>query len=72
MAGSVLTDPVEVARRAVGIVVDHQVTAVDGTSITMAASSICVHGDTPGAEMLARRVRGAVESAGVRLLPFVT
>jgi len=72
VAGSVLTDPVEVARRAVGIVVDHQVTAVDGTSITMAASSICVHGDTPGAEMLARHVRGALERAGVTLLPFVT
>ena len=38
----------------------------------MAASSICVHGDTPGAELLARRVPGALESAGVTLRPFVT
>ena len=67
--GAVLTDPEEVARRAVGIAVDHAVRAVDGTMISLAASSICVHGDTPGADALARRVRRALEDAGVALVP---
>lgn len=71
-AGSVLTDPGEAVRQAVAIAVDHRVRAVDGTTIDLDASSICVHGDTPGAGMLARRVREALESAGVTLLPFVT
>ncbi len=72
VAGSVLTDPGEVARRAVAIARDRRVTAVDGTTISLEASSICVHGDTPGAAALARHVRQALEAAGVTLLPFVT
>jgi UPF0271 protein len=70
--GAVLTDPDEVAARAVGIAVDRRVRAVDGTTIALEASSICVHGDTPGAEVLARGVRQALEAAGVTLLPFVS
>ena len=71
-AGSVLTDPDVVARQAVAIALDRHVTADDGTTIDLDASSICVHGDTPGAGALARRVRQALEGAGVTLLPFVT
>jgi UPF0271 protein len=70
--GAVLTDPDEVARRALGIAVDHRVSAVDGTMISLAPSSICVHGDTPGADVLARHVRRALEGAGVAVLPFVS
>ena len=72
VAGSLLTDPDEVARRAVGIVVDGHVRATDGTAVSLAASSICVHGDTPGAAVLARRVRQALEEAGVTLVPFAS
>jgi len=32
--------------------------------------SLCVHGDTPGASALARRVREALEAEGVELRPF--
>lgn len=72
VAGAVLTDPEEVARRAVAIAVEHRVRATDGTTIAVTASSICVHGDTPGAEVLARRVRRALEDVGVALIPFVS
>jgi 5-oxoprolinase (ATP-hydrolysing) subunit A len=68
--GSVLTDAGEVARRALGIVLDHEVAALDGSTIALGASSICVHGDTPGAPMLARHVRRALEDAGVVLVAF--
>ena len=43
------------SRRAVTIAVDHRVTAVDGTTVDLVASSICVHGDTPGAAGMAGR-----------------
>jgi UPF0271 protein len=69
--GAVLTDPVDVARRAVGIAVEHRLRAVDGTTINVTASSICVHGDTPGAAIVARAVRRALEGAGVAVVPFV-
>jgi UPF0271 protein len=69
-AGAVLTDADEVARRALSIAVDQRVTALDGTEVALAAASICVHGDTPGAATLARAVRRALEAAGVVLAPF--
>ena len=72
VAGAVLTDPEEVARRAVAIAMEHRVPAADGTTIAVTASSICLHGDTPGAELLARRVRRALEDVGVALIPFVS
>jgi UPF0271 protein len=71
VAGSVLTDPGAVVRQAVAIALGHRVTAVDGTEIQLDASSICVHGDTPGAGPLAHDVRAALERAGVTVAPFV-
>jgi len=72
LPGAVLTDPAEVARRALRLAVDHEVTTVEGTVISLTASSICVHGDTPGAGEAARQVRTTLEGAGVTLLPFVS
>ncbi|GLW07948.1 UPF0271 protein [Microtetraspora sp. NBRC 13810] len=68
--GSVLHDPAEVTARAVTMAVDHTVTASDGSAIPVEARSICVHGDTPGAVGLARRVRDSLTAAGVSLRPF--
>jgi len=68
--GAVLGDPDEVARRAVSIATGRGVTALDGSPVALAAASICLHGDTPGADGLARHVRRALEAAGVELAPF--
>jgi len=70
--GSVLTDPDEVAQRAVRIAVDNEVVAVDGSVVSLRVRSICVHGDTPGAVDLARAVRSALDAAGVGVYRFVT
>lgn len=69
-AGSVLTDPDEVAARAVALAVEHRVEAIDGSQIAVSASSICVHGDTPGAAVLAHRVHQALSDAGLTLRAF--
>ena len=69
-AGSVLTDPDEVAERAVRIAVDSEIVAVDGTVVSVRARSICVHSDTPGAVGLARSVRSALDAAGVGVHRF--
>jgi 5-oxoprolinase (ATP-hydrolysing) subunit A len=68
--GAVLTDADEVAARAVRMATDHQVVAVDGSIVSMAATSFCVHGDTPGALTLAQKVRGALTAAGFTLRSF--
>lgn len=68
--GAVITDADEVAERVVAMATGREITASDGSPVVVGAASICVHGDTPGAVDLARRVRAAVEAAGVELAPF--
>jgi UPF0271 protein len=63
-------EPSAVADRAVRMAVEGIVVAVDGSLVPCAVSSICVHGDTPGAVNLAVRVRAALHSAGLTLMPF--
>jgi UPF0271 protein len=43
---------------------------VDGDDVAVAAESVCVHGDSPGAVAMAAAVRAALEDAGVELRPF--
>jgi len=67
--GAVLTDPAEVAARAVRMAAG-SVLATDGTELPLDAVSTCVHGDTPQAAALARAVREALAAAGVTVAPF--
>jgi 5-oxoprolinase (ATP-hydrolysing) subunit A len=69
--GAVLDDAEEVAARMLRLVTSGLVTAVDGTDVAVQADSVCVHGDTPGAVAMARRVRGTLADAGVELRSFV-
>jgi UPF0271 protein len=68
--GAVLHDPIAIARRAVTIACDGQVTAEDGSVIDLTPASLCVHGDTPGAVHIAHAVRAALTEAGIELAPF--
>ena len=69
--GAVLDDEAAIVARARRLAVDGEVVAVDGTVLQVAAESLCVHGDTPGAVQLVRAVRSALTAAGVGLAPFV-
>ncbi|MER5293621.1 5-oxoprolinase subunit PxpA [Streptomyces pharetrae] len=68
--GAVLTDPEAVVERSVSLARSGTVTARSGRPIEVRARSLCLHGDTPGAVELARRVRARLESAGVRVEAF--
>lgn len=68
--GAVLHDPAQVAARAVRMAVEGLVTAVDGSSVRVDARSMCVHGDTPDAVLLARAVRDGLLGAGVVVQAF--
>ena len=63
--GALLHDADVVAARAVALVADGVVEAVDGSTIRVDAASLCLHGDTPGAVAMARAVRAALDAAGV-------
>jgi 5-oxoprolinase (ATP-hydrolysing) subunit A len=68
--GAVLHDPMHVVARSVGIATESAVTAVNGERVPVAADSLCLHGDTPGAVELARGVRQALLGAGISIEPF--
>jgi UPF0271 protein len=69
--GALVTDAALVAERAVRMATEGMVVAVDGTPVGVPVSSICLHGDSPGAVELARAVRAALQAAGVDVAPFV-
>lgn len=68
--GAVLHDPDAIAARCVTIAAGEPIEDVNGDPLTLQPDSICVHGDTPGSVQIARRVRDALEQAGVTLAPF--
>ena len=65
--GSVIDDTDAVVARAVRMVRDRDVVALDGSVIPLEARTICLHGDTPGAAGLARAVRAGLEAAGIEV-----
>ena len=65
--GSVIHDEDVVAEQAVRLATEGVVVAVDGSLVSVPAVTVCLHGDTPGAVALARRVRGDLEAVGVRI-----
>jgi UPF0271 protein len=67
----VLSDPAEVADRVLRLVRNGVVIAEDGSSVAVAAESVCVHGDSPGAVAMAGAVRERLSGAGVPPAPFV-
>jgi len=65
--GAVIHDPEAVARRAVRMVCEHAVEAIDGRTVPLSIDTICVHGDTPGAADLAARIRATLTESGVQV-----
>ena len=63
--GALLVDPEEVARQVRSLVTDSEVRASDGSRVAVSFETLCVHGDTPGAASLARRIRQELGALGV-------
>ncbi|MEV4056714.1 5-oxoprolinase subunit PxpA [Amycolatopsis sp. NPDC049688] len=68
--GAVLHDADVVAERAVGMATGGGVVTADGGKLDLRPDSLCVHGDTPGAVELARRIRDGLATADVSLTAF--
>jgi UPF0271 protein len=70
--GAVIHDPDAVVARAARMAGEGVVLTVSGREVPLRVDTICVHGDTPGAPELARRIRGALEAAGASVAPVGT
>ena len=65
--GALLLDPDEAAEQAVGLARDGVAIAEDGTRVAVRADTICLHGDTPGAVEIAKRIHELFRNAGIRI-----
>ncbi|MBH69430.1 MAG: hypothetical protein CMM58_13835 [Rhodospirillaceae bacterium] len=59
-----------VVRRVIQMVRDGVVHSVTGQAIDVTADTVCVHGDTPGAQALLRDLRMALHADGIELAPL--
>jgi UPF0271 protein len=68
--GAIINDPEVVVERAVGMVKDRSVLAVDGKEVDFGdVHTICVHGDTLGAVELASSLKKGLTKAGITVEP---
>jgi UPF0271 protein len=65
--GAVIHDATVVVERAVLMVRDGIVLTPDGKQIPLKVDTICVHGDTPGAPELTKRIRAGLDAAGIQV-----
>lgn len=70
LPGAVIHDPEVAALRALRLVLEHRVAALDGGDLEIHPRSLCLHGDTEGAVAIALALRSALERAGVPILPL--
>ncbi len=68
--GAVIHDPDIVAARCLRMASEGQVEAVDGSVVSLKPQTICVHGDTPTAVELVKRITHTLKNAGVELAPL--
>lgn len=68
--GAVLHDPEEVAERVLAMVEEGALISVSRQRIPVPIQSICLHGDTPNAVVMAKAVRRRLEAAGIALKAF--
>ncbi len=59
------------AGRLVAFLRSGEMPCLDGGSVRLAAESVCVHGDTPGAVAMARVVRARLEAEGIAVGAFL-
>lgn len=65
--GALLTDPNAVADQVL-MMAEGKVRAITGRMIPIAVDTVCLHGDTPGAPAIAKRLRERLASAGVQTM----
>ena len=68
--GAILLDPDEAAEQAVKLARDGVAVAQDQTLVSVRADTICLHGDTPGAVEIAKRIHELFRDAGIRVAPM--
>ena len=69
-SGAVLHDPQQVAQRMLQLVQTGTLLSITGQPVRIAADSICVHGDSPGAVAMTQHLYASLSQAGIALRAF--
>jgi UPF0271 protein len=69
LPNSVIHDEAKVLERVQQILQQGTVTTYDGADLPIRPHSILLHGDTPGALLLARKIRREIEQTGGKVVP---
>lgn len=70
--GAMIHDAAEAASRLLAFLDSGLMPVIDGDPIPLAAQSICVHGDSPGAVSMAREIRDRLTAEGVSIASFLS
>lgn len=68
---AMLSDPEAAAQRLIGFFRTGVMPTIDGPPVKLDAHSICIHGDSPHAVSMARRLKTALADAGLTFAPFL-
>jgi UPF0271 protein len=70
LPGAVIKDQQAVTQRVKRFLSDGAIASINGKMLSTPIHSILVHGDTPGAVVLAKTIRGLIEADGHRVTPI--
>jgi UPF0271 protein len=68
--GAVIQDAEVAAERVIRMIGENAIISQSGKKVPTRIDSVCVHGDTPGAVAMARRLRERLEASGIKLAPM--
>ena len=67
---ALVADPAKAAEQAVRMVMEQKVKTITGKVITAKVDTICIHGDSPGADKIVAAVREGLVKAGATVKPL--
>jgi UPF0271 protein len=71
-ADAMITDEVAAVAQVQRMIVDGVVRATDGTDVSIAADTLCLHGDSPHAVAFARALRTALHKADIEVMAIAS
>ena len=67
---ALVSDPAKAAEQAVRMVMEQKVKTITGKTIPAKVDTICIHGDSPGADKIVAAVREGLAKAGATVKPL--
>jgi 5-oxoprolinase (ATP-hydrolysing) subunit A len=67
---ALVSDPAKAAEQAVRLVMEQKVKTITGKTISVKVDTICIHGDSPGADKIVAAVREGLVKAGATVKPL--